>query len=170
MKAIPCLLFATALITGGCQSMNTASTPVTFDNVTVAFNEPDNFTDAREHFGSGSSEYYLDVLSKHIQKVAAKRLAPGQKLAVTVNDVDLAGEILPIRQSVQEIRIVKEIYIPRLSLTFKLTDENGVVIKEGERRLLDMNFMNNLSIIDRNQPLFYDKPLIDNWVESEFKS
>lgn len=140
------------------------------DNVTVAFQEPDKFTDARSDFGSMTDERLLDVLSDHLKKTATKKLAAGQKLEVTIKDVDLAGDFIPGRPSINEVRIIKEIYIPRISLSFKLTDASGAVIKEGDRRLSDMNFMQNLSIMGRNEPLFYDKQLITDWVSKEFKS
>jgi hypothetical protein len=60
--------------------------------------------------------------------------------------------------------------MPRMSLSFQITDADGNVIKEGARRLTDLNFMNNLGLIGRNQPLYYDKALLDDWVQKELKS
>jgi hypothetical protein len=138
--------------------------------VTVTFEDSDNFTDARSSFGGGTDEHYLDMLSKHIQKAASKRLAAGQKLEVSIKDVDLAGDFLPGRASTQDVRVVKEIYIPRVKLSFKLLDADGKILKEGERFLSDLNFMMNVGIIGRNDPLFYDKELLTAWVKKEFKS
>jgi hypothetical protein len=138
--------------------------------VTVTFEDSDNYTDARSSFGGGTDQHYLDTLSKHLQRTASKRLTSGQKLEVTIKDVDLAGDFIPGRASTQDVRIVKEIYIPRVKLTFKLIDADGKVLKEGERMLSDLNFMMNLGIVGRNEPLFYDKELISTWVNKEFKS
>jgi hypothetical protein len=33
-----------------------------------------------------------------------------------------------------------------------------------------MNFMSNISIVGRNDPLFYDKALLSDWISKEFKS
>jgi hypothetical protein len=33
-----------------------------------------------------------------------------------------------------------------------------------------MNFMNNLGLIGRNDPLFYDKALLSDWLEKELKN
>lgn len=138
--------------------------------VTVTFEDSDKFTDARSSFGGSTDQHYLDTLSKHLQKAASKRLAAGQKLEVSIKDIDLAGDFLPGRASTQDVRIVKEIYIPRVKLTFKLLDADGKVLKEGERSLSDLNFMMNIGIIGRNEPLFYDKELLSSWVNKEFKS
>ncbi len=163
------LLLAAALLAAGCQTTNSTPAPATVGNVTVAFTDADKFTDVREDFGGFTSQYYLDQLMGHVQKEAATQLADGQKLSVTFTDIDLAGDFLPSRPGLNNVRIIKEIYTPRMSLTFQLTGADGKVIKEGERKLIDMNFMMNISIIDRDQPLFYDKPLLTNWVKDEFK-
>lgn len=170
MKTTPILLLAAALIAGGCQSAQTSAAPAKPDNVTVEFQDADKFTDLRESFGSESSPHYLGVLRDHLQKEAVRYLAPGQKLAVTFTDVDLAGDFLPTSSRMQDVRIVKDVYLPRMALTFQLTDADGKVLKEGERRLTDLNFMNNLSIVDRNEALFYDKALLTDWMRKEFRS
>ncbi len=137
--------------------------------VTVKFNEPDKFTDAAAHFNGGTDQYYLDTLSEHLQKVAARQLAPGQKLEVTITDIDLAGDFIPSNPKLMDVRVIKDIYIPRMVLFFRLLDADRKVITEGERKLTDLNFMNNLGLVDRDQPLFYDKALLTEWVRKELK-
>ncbi|MES1169015.1 MAG: DUF3016 domain-containing protein, partial [Oleiharenicola lentus] len=114
-------------------------------------------------------QYYLDQLSDHLKKVAARHMADGQKLEVTITDVDLAGDFIPGNASSQDVRIIKEIYIPRIKLSFRLLDADGHVLKEGERKLTDLNFMSNIGLIGRDQPLFYDKALLTDWAQKELK-
>jgi hypothetical protein len=160
------LVIAAALAAGSV----VASADEKSSNVTVAFHEADKFTDVRSHFGGDTDEGYLKMLSQHLQRSADKRLAPGHKLEVTFTDIDLAGDYLPSAAQNQDIRVIREIYIPRMKLSFRLLDENGKVINEGERRLSNMDFMNDLRLIGRNDPLFYDKNLLDDWINKEFKS
>lgn len=161
------LALFTAALTAGCllQAADAADSAIT-----VNFHESDKFTDARAHFGGDTDQGYLDALARHVRKEAANRLAPGQRLEVTFTDIDLAGEFIPTDPNQMDIRIVKEIYMPRQTLNFRLVGEDGQVIKEGERRLTDMNFMNNNRIIGRNEPLFYDKSLLEDWLRKELKS
>jgi hypothetical protein len=163
----PRLLLVAALAAG---SVYAADADPKASNVTVAYHESDKFTDASSSFGRDPDKGYLEMLTQHVQKTAGRRLAAGQKLEVTITDLDLAGDFIPGRASTQDIRIIKEIYIPRVKLTFKLLDAEGKVVKEGERKLSDMNFMMNISLIGRNEPLFYDKALLTDWIEKEFKS
>ncbi len=139
-------------------------------DVAVNFHQADKFTDARSRFGGTTDQHYLDSLAAHLMKLAAPHLAPGQRLEVTFTDIDLAGDFNPASVRNHDIRIIREIYIPRQQLSFRLVGENGEVVKEGERRLSDLNFLNNPNIIGRNEPLFYDKALLSDWVRNEFKS
>lgn len=165
-KFSPSLLLAAALAAG---SVLTAAESKS-DEVTVSFHEPKKFTDVRSHFGGDTDQYYLDTLATHLKRTVSKRLAPGMKLEVTFTDIDLAGDFVPGDVRSQDIRVIKEIYIPRQKLVFKLIDADGQVVAEGERRLSDLNFMNNASIIGRNEPLFHDKALLSDWISREFKS
>lgn len=162
----PSLLLAAALAAGSM--LNAAESKS--DDVSVAFHEPKKFTDARSHFGGDTDDHYLDTLATHLKRIAPKHLAPGMKLEVTFTDIDLAGDFVPGSIRHQDVRIIKDIYIPRQKLMFKVIDANGQVVAEGERRLSDLNFMNNTSIIGRNEPLFHDKALLSDWIAKEFKS
>ena len=164
MKTSTTLMFVAALAAG---SVNAADTMAA--TVTVGFHESDKFTDARSSFGSRTDKYYLDQLSEHLQKVATRQLAPGQKLEIVISDIDLAGDFIPGNASTQDVRIIKEIYIPRVKLFFKLLDADGRGVKEGERKLSDMNFMSNIGLIGRDQPLFYDKAMLSDWVRKELR-
>jgi hypothetical protein len=165
MKTSSTLLFLAAI--AACSILAAAEPKQSA--VTVKFNEPDKFTDAASHYNGGTDQYYLDTLSEHLQKEASQRLAPGQRLEVTITDIDLAGDFIPSNPRLMDVRVIKDVYVPRQVLFFRLFDADGKVIKEGERKLTDLNFMNNLGLVERDQPLFYDKALLTNWVRKEFR-
>ena len=55
-----------------------------------------------------------------------------------MTDVDVAGEFEPWRgPQFDRVRIMREIYPPRIDLEFRLTDYRGAVVREGRRRLRD---------------------------------
>jgi hypothetical protein len=166
MKTHPALLLAVVLCASGCQSTQTASAPEP-TNVTVVFHDQEKFTDVRDSNGDDTSQYYLDTLSKHLKETATKRLAAGQTLTVTFSDIDLAGDIPP--GSISSVRFIKAIYIPRMKLTFQLKDASGAIVKEGSRQLADLDFQMKFSpSIDRNEPLYYDKQMLSDWIRKEF--
>ena|SRR5688572_1657249 len=170
-----------AMLASGCASTAPSSgtptmyTPATRasaelpSNVSATFQDPDRFTDARSSFGGGTDNGYLDTLSDHLKRTAGRLIPSDQKLEVTFTDVDLAGDFQPGRVQLNDVRIIKEIYRPRMTLHFKLTGADGTVLKEGDRTLADSYFMTNINTVDRNEPLFYDKELLAYWVRDEFK-
>lgn len=136
------------------------------DNVTLVYQDPDKFTDVLENGQNYTSTYFLDELSKFFLQTASPLLAAGQKLAITVLDVDLAGESRFNQPN--QIRIMKEIYYPRMWLKFQLVGADGKVVQEGERHIQDRDFMMRAGLPRSEDPLYYDKQMIRDWLIKEF--
>ena len=66
------------------------------------------------------------------------------------------------------IRMVREIYPPRMELEFRLIDVGGKVVKEGKRRLQELGYLMTLSL-PTSDPLRYDKSMISDWMRREFR-
>jgi hypothetical protein len=134
--------------------------------VQVNFQDPEHFTDMRRTFpGQGADEGYLNELRDYIQRIGSARLPAGDTLTVTITDVDMAGEFEPQRgPQFNDVRIVKSIYPPRINLTYRLTDTTGAVRSEGERQLRDQAFEWTGSPIMRDEPLRYEKALLDRFL------
>ena len=140
--------------------------------VQVKFVDPDKFSDIRDaNMPSEKGQAaYLDIIRKHLEESAGKYLTDGQKLDVTVTNIDMAGDFEPWGgMQTQDIRIIKDIYPPRVDLSFKLTDADGKVIKEGSRELRDLNFMMNISL-NRDEELHYVKELLNDWIRKDLRS
>jgi hypothetical protein len=141
--------------------------------VEVAFFEPAHFTDVSDSYPGGSDQgrdATLAELKSHLVKRALYYLAPGQKLTVTVTDVDLAGEFEPWRGAQWgDVRIVKDIYPPCIELSFQLKDADGNIVKSGKRVLRDLAFLMKISIND-SDPLRHEKALLDDWLSAEFRN
>ncbi|ACB74113.1 DUF3016 domain-containing protein [Opitutus terrae] len=149
-----------------------AADPKTPSRVEVTFTDPEKFTDAADaQRGSDfGREANLQELRQYIERRATRFVPEGQKLSVTITDVDLAGEVEPWRTPrMSDARFVKDIYPPRIELSFRLTDASGAVIKEGTRKLSDLTFMMNLHAVNRDDPRIYEKDLLDRWISSEFR-
>ncbi len=148
-------------------SRPTASSDSSSDKVTVTFQNPDGFTDVSDSHSNQTSTDDLDELRDYIEKTAASLLPDGTKLSVTFLDLDLAGQIRPDKDNV---RVMTSTTIPRAHVKFQLLDGEGKVVKEGERKLSDMNYQNSIGIVGRNEPLFYEKQLLKDWLSKEFKA
>lgn len=159
------------LLLAGCETASVtpqdAAAPA---EVTVEFANPDNYRDARESLGGHTDENALAVLRTYLQENAPAYLQSGQKLHVTFTDIDLTGEFqMSGGGRYDRVRLVKSIYIPRMELTFALTDAGGQIVKQGTRKLTDLNFQSAALRIGSDQPYFYDKVLLEDWLRNEFK-
>ncbi|MES1166677.1 MAG: DUF3016 domain-containing protein [Pseudomonadota bacterium] len=136
----------------------------------VIFFEPEKFTDVKDGFleTARGRDAILSQIRDHLVSQAAWYVPEGLKLTVTITDVDLAGDFEPGRNPrMDDVRIVRDIYPPRISLAFKLTDADGNDVKHGTRDLTDLMFMSKLAM-NPNDPLRYEKILLDDWLRADF--
>lgn len=140
--------------------------------VAVSWTDPAQFSDLRQSGNRWEAKRgdWVHELAKYLRKRAAQRLPSGERLEVTITDIRRAGQYEPWRgASMGSTRIVREIYPPRIELNFKLSGANGDVVAEGARKLTDLDFMRNASTVGNSDPLRYEKRLIDDWLNKEFK-
>ncbi|OOG66403.1 hypothetical protein B0E46_02760 [Rhodanobacter sp. B04] len=136
------------------------------DNVNVHYKDPQNFTEAKRDVGVHLIDpaAYLKPFQAYIAQRASRILAPGQRLDIEVTDVDRAGEYEPWRgPRFNDVRIIKDIYPPRIDLDFTLYGADGKVLREGSRKLRDPAFLNHNMAGDQDS-LRYEKSLIDLWL------
>ena len=139
--------------------------------VTVTFVAPEKFTDAGDDALSsdGGRDHVLDALKSHIESLARDYVGAGLHLEIKVTDIDLAGGFEPWRGiEYDHIRIMKEIYPPRMDLEFRLVGADGKVVSEGKRHLQDLAYLMTVAQ-STNDPLRYDKDMIRSWMRQEFK-
>jgi hypothetical protein len=160
-------LLIAGLLLAGCTTP-TPSNGVGAADITVEFQNPDDFRDVRDSLGGSTDQNALASLRTWLQENAPVHLSAGQKLRVTFTDIDLAGDFLP-GANVDRVRIIRGVYIPRMELSFAVTDAAGQVVKQGTRTLTNLDFQNTGRRIGSDQPFFYDKQLLEDWLRKEFK-
>jgi len=135
-------------------------------NLTVNFIQPEKFTDAA-YSSSFSNELQRNEVQQdieaHLQKLAAQNLPANYVLKIDVLDIDLAGRVEPLAFPMQsDLRIVRDITWPRIKLRYTL--QNGEqVVKSGEEKIMDMNFMFTNNRYWSSDRLRYEKAMLDNW-------
>lgn len=110
---------------------------------------------------------WVNDLADHLATQAAQRLEADQRLQVTLNDIDRAGDYEPWRgPRMADIRMLRDIYPPRIALSWQLTGADGQALDSGERVLQDPGFLHGgLRLGNRNDALRYEKALIDRWLQ-----
>ena len=163
MNAIRLLLGAAALATATHSIAAEA-------RVEVRFSDPEKFSDLRTSSLSTERERaaLTDELRRHLEREAPQRLPAGMRLAITITDVDMAGEFRPVgRAPMPDLRVVKEHDAPRVDLDFRLLRADGTVEREGHRELRDTQFLARTGP-GRADLLRFEKALLDRWLEREF--
>ncbi|MGV8923295.1 MAG: DUF3016 domain-containing protein [Thermomonas sp.] len=138
--------------------------------VSVTWNDPETFTEFRQSSNrwAASEGDWLQDLAQHMRKRAQQQLVPGEHLELTIVDIERAGRYEPWhRPDMQNVRIVRDMYPPRMTVAFRLHDATGAVVDEGERKLSDPAFLLNVSPINVTDPLRYEKRMVDAWLRRE---
>lgn len=136
--------------------------------VNIEWQNPKSYTDIRPSNQSKKrfQEATFKKIEKFLEKLAGK-LPEGQKLKMTVTDLDLAGHVWPGHMAgmnnTQDIRVIKRVDFPRMNFSYTLVDENGKMLKSGEEKLKDMSFQShNLGRI-HSDGLRYEKNMLEHW-------
>ncbi|ABM31017.1 DUF3016 domain-containing protein [Paracidovorax citrulli] len=138
--------------------------------VSVTYADPAGFSDARRgiHDTEQARRAWVDALCLYLSETAAAALPEGQRLEVRITDVQRAGGFEPWRgPQAGQVRIVRDVYPPRIVLEFKRLAADGSVLQSGRRELRDPAFMERAAR-GGTDPLRYEKGLIDDWVRQEF--
>ena len=177
MKRAACLLFAAALL---ATSMASAKVRNVTDPdaprslpaegpVAVQWTDPAQFTDLK--FSGNRWEAargnWVQELAQHLAEQAGPRLQPGQRLQVTFTDIDLAGDYEPWRgPRMSDVRLLRELYPPKISLSYQLSEAGGQLLHSAEQVLSDPGFLHSGgSLRYRNDSLRYEKRLLDRWLQ-----
>jgi hypothetical protein len=139
--------------------------------VDVQWTDPAQFSEIRgssNRWEAQRGNWVLD-LARYLRKRASARLPAGERLEVTITDIERAGEFEPWHGARGDsIRYMRDIYPPRIALDFKLVGADGSVLAHGSRKLSDLGYLQRAIRPTDSDPLRYEKQLIDDWLREEF--
>jgi hypothetical protein len=139
--------------------------------VSVRWEDPAQFTDLRysHNRAEASRGDWVLQLAQYLRERAERRLPAGERLDVDITDIQRAGEYEPWRgPNFQDVRMLRDIYPPRITLHFQRLGADGQVLAEGERKLDNPGYLHDSSRRPDTDPLRFEKNLLDRWVASEF--
>jgi hypothetical protein len=134
--------------------------------VAVEFIAPEDFTDFKTStFGGEKEQAALQKeLAVAFKREAARYLPAGHRLIVRIHDIDLAGDIDAVRgPQLDDVRIVRGIYVPRMKLEYSLTAADGRVVSSGERALTDPAFDLRLKLPNSDYT-FHEQEMIGDFM------
>lgn len=139
--------------------------------VAVRWDDPAAFTELRASGNRWEAARgdWVRELAGYLRKRATPLLLPGQRLDVTLHNIKRAGNYEPGRQpGTDNVRMVRDLYPPRIALSFRLRNADGQDVSAGERKLTDLAFLDRTPHVTDTDPLRYEKRLIDDWLQREF--
>ena len=159
---------AVALALAACAT--SPAPPVAEDTVTVQYAKDVWREDLRR--APSESDATLRAaeqsLTRHVRERAGRVLPEGQKLEISFIRIERAGRVEPWRgPAAYDVRIVRDIYPPRIDLSFRLLAADGSTLASGERELRDPVFLSRAGPY-ANDPLRFEKALLDDWVRETF--
>ena len=105
---------------------------------------------------------------RYLVTTATPLLAPGQRLQITVTNVDMAGDIEDRRGPGRcEVRIMKAPDPPRIGPSFRRLDAAGRELRAGDRKLRDSNDLVNAGPASSTDHRRYEKALPGDWLRTE---
>ena len=137
--------------------------------VEVKWTNPDKYSDIdagqehRQHF----KDRTFKAFEEHFAKMA-NTLPEQQKLVFDIKNLDLAGDIN--FGGMKRIRIIKDIFFPRMEFSYQLLNADNTVVKSAEVSLKDMSFLMHHSFRYRNKSLSYEKKMLDDWFKKTFEN
>lgn len=152
------LAAAFLVASGGASAADTTVT-----NSNVNFVNIDKMTDVGRFASDRENLEYQ--LREHIRNLSEK-LPAGQELKIDFLDIDLAGDVFP-RVAVQNVRVMKgRADWPRLHLRYSV-EQGGQVLKSGERKLSDPNYLLHRSNRYSNEIFSYEKQMLEDWFRED---
>jgi hypothetical protein len=134
----------------------------------VTWTDYEKYTDIRS--GNESRKHFRERtfynFEKHFTKLA-KKLPEDQVLKINVTNVDLAGDTNA--GGIDQLRIVKDIYFPRMNFTYQLLNSDGSEVSAAKVALKNMSFMMGGNLRYRNDSLGYEKYMLDDWFFKTFQ-
>ena len=161
--------FITGLLSFSIVVIAATATITQAAQVEVKWTNPDKYADIDA--GQGHRQHFKDrtfkAFEEHFAKMA-ERLPEQQKLIFDITNLDLAGDVN--FGGMKRIRIIKDIFFPRIEFNYQLLNADDTVVKSAEVSLKEMGFLMHSRLRYRNQTLGYEKAMFDDWFRKTFEN
>lgn len=140
--------------------------------VTVDYQNPSKFTDIE--MGAITTDkdraYLLSKISNVFKSEAQHVLPEGYALTVSVRDIDLAGDQEPFASPNHDIRIMRDIYAPRIEFAYSVRDARNEVVTEGVADLRDPAYnWDTRAALESDRDAVHIRHMIKDWFRDNAK-
>jgi hypothetical protein len=138
----------------------------------MSWSDPDKYRDIRAT-ATNKHKFQAQVMAELEEQFhkEAEKLPADQILHVTVNDLDLAGEIEYFYTDYPfGLRVIRNVDFPQMEFNYELLDAAGKVLKSDVEKIADLGFRSS-ALVSANRlesGLHYEKKLIHEWYQQTF--
>ena len=140
--------------------------------VAVEWTDPAGFSEIRgsSNRWEASRGNWVHELAEYLRDGVQARIGEGERVEILITDIRRAGDFEPGRgPQIDHVRIMRDIYWPRMTLEFSHHDAAGGRIAQGTRQLSDPSYLTSrIGPLTGTDPLRYEKAMIDDWLRKEF--
>ena len=138
--------------------------------VTVRWGDPALFSEIRyspNRWEAKQGDWVVE-LGNYFSERIGRTLPAGERVEVEILDIELAGEYEWWIPRAEDVRVMRDIYPPRIHIDWQRYGADGQLIGEGQKKLYDLSYLNGPQPLNTSDPLRFEKVLIDRWVRREF--
>lgn len=163
MKKLLTIILAMVLASCSNTTVEPKTVSATDGLATVNLVNPHDFSDIETGNLSIQSDFEQSVADKLAEALADHFKESGMTIDITFSDIDLAGET---RFNTQEIRILKDVYIPRMSFEYVIKDAAGNVKLADKVDIKDMGYLSKRLVgREANDSIGYDTRMLIEYFE-----
>ncbi|MCZ6674546.1 MAG: DUF3016 domain-containing protein [Verrucomicrobia bacterium] len=137
--------------------------------VVLNFGDPEDFTDFEyaQTRRTIQPEFFSKNILGRLEKAVEKSLPDGVVLTLNFKDIDLAGRFEPWQRiPLNDVRMLKSRYPPSAEFSYRLVDENGKVLAEGDQTLKDLGYQDRYTRRTRaTDPFYYEWRMLESWIK-----
>lgn len=168
MKATA-LFAAATLLAGMTYSTNAyaVNTDPSQNTLRIQLIDSKRFKDIDIGYGNHQkqAEIVMESVRKSFQRAADKYLPSGYTLEVQVRDIDLAGDRSHLTSTYGDIRVLRDLYPPRIAFDYTVYDSQERIVVSGSANETDLGYLQSFrgptQLDDEKAP--YIAELVRGW-------
>ncbi len=139
-------------------------------NISVKFNNPEKFTDFKSVVNSNKTNrsILMEELENLLIKSSDSYVNHSEKMEIIITNVDIKGSYFFGSRNL--FRVVKDTDRSNLEFSYKVTDSNGLISKQGDINLTNRNLRSKTRsrIKNRHSHFTYEMAMYDTWLKKNF--
>lgn len=138
--------------------------------VVLTFGDSEDFTDFEyAHIRrTVDTEFFSENIVSRLNSAVENVFPEGAVLTLDFQDIDLAGGFEPWQRIPRDdVRMYKYRYPPSAEFSYRLVDNSGDLIAEGDAKLKDLGYLDRYSrrkgVAD---PFYYEWRMLERWIKT----